>query len=102
MQAAVEMDLPLDGPAWLAASCRGMDDSQQGELCWAHTSPVYVQIDGKRLQPNASTSAPLFAWLDKVHNWVMQEAKCRDERDRQRLAAVFESAKQELLRRQTR
>jgi hypothetical protein len=99
-QAVVEMDLPVDRPAWLGASCRGIEDSQQSEVYWAHSSPVYIQIDGKRLQPNASTSAPLFAWLDKVHHWVAQEATCRDEQRRQRLLAVFESAKQELLRRQ--
>ena len=98
--AVVAMDFPLSGPAWVAACCRGPEDDDREGRVRAHTSPVYVQFDGKRLQPNASTSAPLFAWLDKVHNWVVQEAKCRDERDRQRLAAVFEAATQELLRRQ--
>ena len=98
--AVVEIELSLDGPAWIAASCWGTDDPQYPEALWAHTSPVYVQIDGKRLQPNASTSAPLFAWLDHVHNWVMHEAPCRGDQDRQRLAGVFEAARQELLRRQ--
>ncbi len=99
-RAVLELDVPLDGPAWLAAQCWGTLDSERPRELWAHSSPVYVQIDGQPLRPNASTSAPLFAWLDRVHTWARQEAKCRDERDRQRLTAVFEAAKNELLRRQ--
>jgi hypothetical protein len=99
-RAAIDVDLPLDGPAWLTATCRGMDDSGQWVAGWAHSSPIYVQIDGKRLRPDAATSAPLFAWLDKVQRWVESTPKEQSERDRQRRSAVFEAAKQELLRRQ--
>ena len=70
--------------------------------CWgpfgAQSSPVYVGIDGKTARPDPAAATPLMARLDEMLEWVAREARC-DDQQRQRLAGVFEAARQELLRR---
>ena len=88
--AAVEKDAPIRDPGWITARCWGAFRAQ--------SSPVYVTIDGKMGRPDAATVAPFMAQLDKMLEWAAREARC-DDHQRQRLAGVFEAARQELLRR---
>lgn len=97
--AAVETAMAITEPGSLAARCWG--PYQEGNEDWvgAQTSPVYVRIDGRPPRPDAATAAPLLAKLDAMLEWVAREARCPTDHDRRRLAAVFEAAKEEVLRR---
>jgi hypothetical protein len=86
-RAFVDADVPITGPGWMAARCGG-----------AQASPIYLRIDGQAPAANAVTAAPLMARLNEMLDWVAREARC-DDQQRQRLAGVFEAARQELLRR---
>ena len=97
-QAVLEVDVPFSGSGWLAARAlcpRGPNELQR---IYAHTSPVYVRVDGKPPRGDATEFAPFIAKLDAMSRWVAGEARC-GEKHRQRLAGVFEAARQELLRR---
>jgi hypothetical protein len=85
--ASVETDVPITAPGWMTARCRG-----------AQASPIYFRIAGQAPAPNAVAVAPFMGQLDKMLEWVAREARC-DDQQRQRLAGVFEAARQELLRR---
>jgi hypothetical protein len=96
--AVVETVLDCDGPGWLAARCWGPDFDPYCCI-GAQTSPVYVLIAGETRRPDAAALVPFFLGLDRMLEWVAREARC-DDKQRQRLAGVFEAARQELLRRQ--
>ncbi len=88
--ASLEADIPITAPGWLMARCWGPFGAQ--------SSPAYVTVGGKSAHPSAAMIAPLMASLDKMLEWVAREARC-DDQQRQRLAGVFEAARQELLHR---
>jgi hypothetical protein len=92
--ATIEAEVPIAGSGWLAARCLGADGAFR-----AHTSPVYVQKEGRPLHPDADTMAPLLAILDRTLAWVQREARCPKEQQREHLMQIVLAARQELLRR---
>jgi hypothetical protein len=97
----LEAEIPAASSGWLAARCTG--DRQllgrpANQRVFAHTSPVYVEVEGKPMRPDAASVSRFAAELGRMLEWVAREARC-DDRQRQRLAGVFEAARQELQRR---
>jgi hypothetical protein len=93
--ATIEADVPVNASGWLAArSLGGENDS----AIRAHTSPVYVEMEGRPMQTEPDTIAPLFAVLDGTLAWVQREARCPKEQHRERLMQTLQTARQELLR----
>ena len=45
--AQIETEVRLDGPAWLALRIDTLNRNDLGEILFAHTSPVYVDVAGK-------------------------------------------------------
>jgi hypothetical protein len=99
-RAAVEVGIAMPKPGWVAARafCRQGSDELQPK--YAHSSPVYVHIDGRPPQASSAEIAPFLAKLDAMLQWVAMEARFENDAQRQRLAAIFEAARHELLRRQ--
>jgi hypothetical protein len=93
LTARIEAEVPITAGGWLAARCLA------GDAVRAHTSPVYVQIDGRPLRPSADTMAPLWAVLDRTLAWVQREARCPKEQQREQLMQTLQAARQELERR---
>jgi hypothetical protein len=90
--ATLETDVKIDGSGWLAARCLGGD----GSIIRAHTSPVYVQMEGRPLRPNAETMAPLLAVLDCTLAWVQREARCSKENQREQLIQTLQAARKKV------
>jgi hypothetical protein len=84
----VEADIPLAEGGWLAARC--------GALPSAHTSPVYVQVGGRPPRPDPQALAFVRGHLDGMLEWVAREGRFENDKQRQRLAGVFQSALQAL------
>src|SRR5262249_4906415 len=95
--ASIEVEVPITDSGWLAARCRGGD----GAGVRAHTSPVYMRMEGRPMRPNADTIAPLLGVLDQTLSWVRREARCAIEQQREHLAGTVEAGRRELLRRGT-
>ena len=92
-KATLEIPLRMTAGRWLAARCT------HGAVLRAHTSPLYVSVDGRALRPDSATIAPLLAVLDRTLAWIEGEARCASEHQREQLAETIRAAKQELLRR---
>ncbi len=103
--AVVETDFPISASCWFAARCRGQSQllhRPTNQCVFAHTSPVYVRVEGRPAPVDTTAIYRFLAALDGMSEWVAHEARCENDAQRQRLAAVFQAARQELLRRQTR
>jgi hypothetical protein len=96
--AALEVEVPATGPGWLAARCLGAYDEALWDWIGAHSSPVYVQIEGQPLRAMAAMIAPFVAALDGMLDWVAHKARCETDRQREHLAAIFRDARQALIR----
>lgn len=94
--AHIEAEVPLPEGGWLAARCVGPLNSAFDEEVGAHSSPVYVTVDGRPRPADPTAKAHFAAGLEKMLAWVRNEARCPTERDRERLAAVFRDAQRRL------
>ncbi len=99
-RAALEADISLSRSGWLAARAFCPREPNELQRTYAHSSAVYVRVDGKPPQADPAEIAPFLAKLDAMLQWVAEEARCDNDAQRQRLADIFQAARQELLRRQ--
>jgi hypothetical protein len=93
---SLEMDVPLAPGGWLAAryvipAAAGLPD-----MLWAHTSPVYVRVDGSAAPTNTAALAFLRNHLDDMLAWVDRNGHYENDQQKQRLAGIFQSAKDTL------
>jgi hypothetical protein len=98
-QAAIEAEVPMPQGGWLVARCWGAYDDAIEDWHAAQSSPVYVQVEGRRPPADPAAVAAFVGKLDEMLRWVAEEARCEDEQQRQRLAAVFQEARDALLAR---
>lgn len=94
--ASIETDVVLSQSGWLAARCSGKQDASLE----AHTSPVYVEVAAAPFPVDPAAAGRLLASLDASLAWVHDHARCETDEQRQRLAAIFQAARAELLKRQ--
>jgi hypothetical protein len=100
--AVLETEVPLPTSGWLAARCRGERQVLQrpaNQRVFAHTSPVYVQAEGQPAPVDGAALKRFATELNRMLDWAVGEARCENERQREHLAEIFRSARQELLRR---
>ena len=95
----LELDIPMPVGGWIAAAYWGCEDSQAGFKLLAHTSPVYVQVAGRRPPPDLEAGQNLLKHFSDMLEWVRTQARVENEDQRARLARVFESAKEEVTKR---
>jgi hypothetical protein len=98
-QATLEAEVALPEGGWLVARCWGAYDDAIENWHAAQSSPVYVQVEGRRPPADPAAVARFAELLQKMLHWVAQEARCENEQQRQRLAGVFEEAHAILLAR---
>jgi hypothetical protein len=101
--AKLEVELPITESTWLAARCRGQTQIYHrpaNQRVFAHTSPVYLRVEGMDPKPDTTATQPFLRALTNMLHWVAHEARCEDKH-RERLANIFRSAKEELLKRST-
>jgi hypothetical protein len=95
----LERDLLIPGGGWLAAAYWGQEDPISGLRILAHTSPVYVRVEGQQSPGDQTTAQALLKHFDHMLEWVRTQARVENEDQRARLARVFESATEEVTRR---
>lgn len=102
LAAVLEQELTVNEPTWIAARCWGAGPllpGAGGPCTYAHTSPVYIAIEGHRHRADRATVNPLLEVLERALAWVAREAKCPTEQHRGALAATIQAARDELTRR---
>lgn len=100
--ALLEIEPNIAASGWLAARCwsrERLPGGADGQVVYAHTSPVYFLVEGQSLRPAPATVAPLLAVLEEACTWVDRDARCPTAHHREHLRGVLEAARQELLRR---
>ncbi|MFN4260329.1 MAG: CehA/McbA family metallohydrolase [Gemmataceae bacterium] len=95
--ASVEGNLPLPGGGWLAARCWGR--TRQGETIAAHTSPIYIEVEGQPFQPDLITVTHLIEHLDRTRHWLDHGACFETARQREHLTNIVAEARAELVKR---
>lgn len=102
LSASFDDKLSVPAGSWLAIRCRGshlLPQSPAPMRSFAHTSPIYVSMQGKSPRIDAYALEGLLVELDKMLTWVEKEARFESVRQRQHLTDIFQSARQELMRR---
>jgi hypothetical protein len=101
--ANVELSLPVDAPCWLALRTPPppvKDDPQLqepvnrnefGELLFAHTSPIYVTLNGEGVFDSA-TAAELVAQMKSDWEKIQSQAVFSEPSQRNRVSQVYQEA----------
>jgi hypothetical protein len=88
----------LDEPAWFAAR---IDSSAKNELdrqLFAHTSPVYVDLAGKRVF-DVDAAVLLRRRMEEARAEIRSRGKFEDDATRDRLLAAYDETIKELVKR---
>jgi hypothetical protein len=94
---SIEKEIAIPSGGWLAAAYWGHEDPKSGIKLLAHSSPVYVQVEGQRRPDVLETKKALVAHFDKMLEWVDSQGRFENERQRDHLAGIFKSAREILL-----
>ena len=93
--AVLQAEISLAEPRWIAARCNGARLFPQypaAQRVFAHTSPVYVDVEGKHFRREPSAVFKFAQELERMMEWAQREARCPTEHDRERLLTVFDTA----------
>ena len=86
-------ELTVSGPMWIAAQATGpAHDSVLGPSVFAHTSPVYVEVDGRGVARTDSARWCL-EWLDRVEALARAHGRFDTEDQLNDLLAVLDAAR---------
>jgi hypothetical protein len=101
--ALLEIDVSCQESGWMAARCRGelQPSARSAELpVFAHSAPIYLEVEGRPRPPDAAGISKLFGHLDEGLAWVQREGRFEDDHQRENLTGIFRAARAELTRRQ--
>jgi hypothetical protein len=96
-RAEVEMSCRIMHSGWVSARCVAIGPGISEFPVVAHTSAVYLKVDGRPPVADPQFSQAIAAHLDEALAWVQNEARCETPKQRERLANIFLQAKQKLL-----
>jgi hypothetical protein len=89
----LETEHHLTASGWLAVRAWGRDRLLDGQCVYAHTSPIYLDVEGRPLRPSHEAIAPLEAVLERTLDWVKRAARTPSEGLREQLVATLEAAR---------
>jgi hypothetical protein len=93
----IETDVNLPAGGWATACCWGLwhwDHWPRWEA--AQASPVYVRVTGLRAPVNSKAAAGFMDDLDTMLEWVARAGRFETDKQRERLAGIFRSARKVL------
>src|SRR5262249_54035091 len=97
--AVIETEVTARESLWIAARCYAPRRLPGGACVFAHTSPVFVAVEGRPPRPTEATVAPLLGVLDETLGWVEGHARPESEKQRGHLLQVLGDARAALLSR---
>jgi hypothetical protein len=90
---AIDTTIAADRSLWLCAVARGPGHpSVLGPTVFAHTSPVWVEVDGRPVRRPASARW-LLDWLDRFQALVGEHGRFADDAQRAEVVAVIDQAR---------
>jgi hypothetical protein len=100
--ASLRLETKLPAAGWLALRCTGplaSPETNARERFGAHTSPIYIQVGGRRPPADGQSLAALLDHLDKLLIWVGQQSRGGNGHFRKRLVEILENARKLLAER---
>lgn len=100
--AVLEASIDLKQSGWLAARCWGRDfmpGGDSGQVVFAHSSPIYLQLEGSKVRPDTATVSRLYEVLDQTIAWVAKSGRFETDKQRDHLNEVLEAGRRELEKR---
>jgi hypothetical protein len=94
--ARIQMETKLSSAGWLAARCSGTREVVLGELSQrvsAHSSPVYVQVEGQPVRADPAVVAELDQDLIALQSWIGRRFVPGNGQHAHRLSKVLEDAR---------
>ena len=100
LEQRIDETIEVRAGSWIAARCRSASEIQSAftTSMAAHTSPVYVEVDGAPLVPAPDDAASVAQVIEGARTWVAGLAAVAQPAERQRMVRFFD-ASLELLRR---
>jgi hypothetical protein len=90
---AIDAKVEAGGSMWLCAVARGpRHPSVLGPVVFAHTSPVYVEVQGRPVV-RATSARWLLDWLDRLEELVRTHGQFADDGQRDEVIAVIDQAR---------
>jgi hypothetical protein len=90
-------ELRIDEPGWLALRIESTTKNELGHVLFAHTSPVYIDLAGKRIF-HVETARLLLKELEEARAAIRAKGKFSAPAAQERLLGLYEEASRELLR----
>ena len=89
----IEATVRADDSLWLCAVARGPGHpSILGPVVFAHTSPVYVEVEGRPVR-RAASARWLLDWLDRLDELIRQHGQFADAAQRDEVIAILDRAR---------
>ena len=91
---AVHETIPIDAGSWIAARSRSASEIQSAftSSMAAHTSPVYVEVNGRPLVPAADDGRVVEQVILGARTWVSELAAVAEPAERARMVAFLDSS----------
>jgi hypothetical protein len=96
--AKITREVRLDEPAWFAARIDSTTKNELGGILFAHTSPVYVDLDGKRVF-DVETVRQLLKRLEQATEEIRARGKFGDDAARDKILAIYDETAKDLTKR---
>ncbi len=88
-------DLDVVTPCWLALrippAVQGSPENELGGPLFAHTSPVYIEVQGRHVF-QAEVARELLADVQRAREVILKSADFADEHEKEHVLAVYEQA----------
>ncbi|MCE9560612.1 MAG: CehA/McbA family metallohydrolase [Planctomycetes bacterium] len=91
-------EVRLDEPAWFAARIDSTAKNELDRQLFAHTSPVYVDLAGKRVF-SVETGELLLRRMEEAREEIRSRGKFGDNASRDKILAIYEETTKDLVQR---
>jgi hypothetical protein len=96
--AKLQREVRLDEPAWFAARIESTTKNELDGQLYAHTSPVYVDLGGKRVF-DVDVGRVLLRRLEEAQEEIRARGKFGDAAARDKILALYDEASKDLVKR---
>ncbi len=90
-EAALDMEIELERPGWIALRIPTAGENELGRPLFAHTSPVYVDIAGKRTH-SPDVARDLIAEMERSIETIEQAGRFANAVEREGIIAIYREA----------
>lgn len=91
-----EITLVVTEPGWVAARCVPHRGERESKDLYAHTAPIYLTVADQRRRCPAELAVRFDRRLQTMLDWVEHQGKFENDQQKQRMAGVYQRARERL------